>query len=431
MSYDCIIIGGGLSGLTCGIKCASAGLRTAIISFGMNALHFSSGSIDLMGVSPSGEKITEPFEYLKDLKQSNPAHPYSKIGPEIIEEALAFFRDQTQKAGLDFYRNKSKNHFRVTGLGVLKPTFLSQKSVYNEKFKNAILAKEKIAILNFDGYRDYFEQITAGRLAKNPLFKGIEIVTGRIALPYYTGTEKNLHEFRSVDLARVFDSEKFLPRIAEEIIKNSGGAKIISLPAFIGINNFSRIHQKLEEMTGCLIYEIPTLPPSILGLRVDNALKARFTSFSGEYSAGDKVNGGNIKSGMLEYITTENYENTHHRAGCYVLSTGSFFSGGLKSGFNVIEEPVFNLKLSCSQTRSDWYSQRFFDEKSHPFLSYGVETNETLNPFGSDGKSIDNLFCTGAMLCGYNPVKEASGGGVAIVTGYFAAKQIIEKLKKA
>ena len=47
MIYDCVIIGGGLAGLTCGIKCAKEGLHTVIISGGMNSLHFSSGSIDL------------------------------------------------------------------------------------------------------------------------------------------------------------------------------------------------------------------------------------------------------------------------------------------------------------------------------------------------------------------------------------------------
>ena len=67
MIYDCVIIGGGLAGLTCGIKCAKEGLHTVIISGGMNSLHFSSGSIDLAGNTEKGAIVKKPFEYKKEL----------------------------------------------------------------------------------------------------------------------------------------------------------------------------------------------------------------------------------------------------------------------------------------------------------------------------------------------------------------------------
>lgn len=39
MKYDNIIIGGGLSGLVCGIESARSGRKTAIVSAGQSALH--------------------------------------------------------------------------------------------------------------------------------------------------------------------------------------------------------------------------------------------------------------------------------------------------------------------------------------------------------------------------------------------------------
>ncbi len=428
MIYDCLIIGGGLAGLTCGIKCASHNLRTAIISGGMNSLHFSSGSIDIAGYSPEGEVIKKPFEYLKRLIKENGGHPYSRAGISSIRAGIDFLAEKLSDEGITLNHNNRQNHFRITALGTLKPSYLSQESVFSDRVKEIISSHEKIAILNFKGFRDYYPEQTIATLRKNSIFSNTEIIMGNISLPYYMNTEKNLHEFRSVDIARIFESERYLPRIAEEIKKSSEGASAVSLPAFIGINNYKTIRKKLEEMTGKFIYEIPTLPPSILGLRIDHALKNSFISHGGEYIAGDRVIASSVKKERIEFLTTRNSGNAPVQSKYYVLSTGSFFSGGLISGFDGITEPLFGLKINAENKRSKWYRESFFDSKSQPFLGFGVETNSRLNPFSENGRAIKNLFCAGSVLSGYNPVSEGSGGGVAVSTGYKCAERIIREL---
>lgn len=430
MKYDALIIGGGLAGLTCGIRCAGAGLRTAILSGGMNSLHFSSGSIDLAGYDENGEVVKKPFDQVKKIIRTRKDHPYAKAGLPVIQKAMDFFIDKTSRAGLTLNHNADMNHFHITGLGMLKPAYLSQESVFSPRGLEVVNSREKIAVMNFSGFRDYYPEQTVAYLKKNRIFADREIVQGEVSLPWYMNTQRNLHEFRSTDLARIFETEKYLPRIAEEIRKAAGDATTVSLPAFLGINNYQAIRRRLEEMTGKFIYEIPTLPPSILGLRIDHALKDSFIGHGGEFIAGERAESGPTDSGMLEYINTRNTGREAVSAKFYVLTTGSFFSGGLTSDSQKIMEPVFNFKVNSDGKRNKWYSYFFFDAKSHPFLSYGVETDKNFNPANSRGKTVKNVFCAGAVLSGYDPVRESCGGGVAISSGFACAEKIIGELKK-
>lgn len=425
MNYDCVIMGGGLSALTCGIKCASAGLRTGIISGGMSALHFSSGSIDLYGYHPDRKIVYQPFDRVEELIGLEPDHPYAKCGMDVIREAMTFFQAETARGGLELYHNGESNHFHVSTMGTVKPTYFSQRSVFNETMKEEFRKRPKIALLTFTGFRDYYPPLAAVNLKKSSLFSHLEIVTGEVTLPIYSRTSRNPHEFRSIDIARIFDSERYLRNIADQIRKAAAGASFAGLPAFIGISNYNKIHRRLSELTGLLIYEIPTLPPSILGMRIDDALKTRFADLGGEFIAGDKVKGGEIIDGRIDHVHTENHGTTRIRAKYYVMATGSFFSGGLVSEFNNIREPIFNLRLFRDNERSRWYSPRFLGTAGHPFLEYGVVTNGNLNPVTDAGKTVENLFCAGALLAHYNPVSDGCGGGVAVSTGYAAARKII------
>lgn len=429
MKFDCIVIGGGVAGLTCAIKCSSAGLRTAVISAGMNALHFSSGSIDVLGFDHQRKVVYHPFDAIKDFIEHHPQHPFARCGVEFIEQAMYWFQEIIGSTGPELYRNDRQNHFSVTALGTLKPTYLSQKSVFNEQLKQVFAQKPKIALLTIDGFRDFYPSLAAANHQRAPLIRDCKLVTGTLNLSEWETTTKNPHELRSIDLCRIFDTNPRLTLIADEILRLAQGAKIVGIPAILGIQHYAEIHRTLEQLTGCLIYEIPTLPPSILGLRLDNALKEKLADLGGIFIAGDQVEGGEQQGGQLISIRTKNYGNTALKAAAYLLATGSYFSGGISTVYNQMKEPIFNLALDCQYPRNKWYAPQFLDQAGHPFLEFGVRTDENFHPFDVCGRVLENVFCAGAVLSGYNPVKEGSGSGTAISTALFAADQIISHIK--
>ena len=86
MKFDTIIIGGGLSGLISGIYLSQRGQRCVIISSGQSALHFSSGSFDLLNNLPDGTSVQKPLDAISELVKQAPTHPYAKLGENKFKD---------------------------------------------------------------------------------------------------------------------------------------------------------------------------------------------------------------------------------------------------------------------------------------------------------------------------------------------------------
>ena len=71
MRMDTVIIGGGLSGLACGIALAKRGKRVAIVASGQSTLLFNGGSMELLG-SIDGKTVTAPLEAIATLPKTTP-----------------------------------------------------------------------------------------------------------------------------------------------------------------------------------------------------------------------------------------------------------------------------------------------------------------------------------------------------------------------
>ena len=73
---------------------------------------------------------------------------------------------------------------------------------------------------------------------------------------------------------------------------------------------------------------------------------------------------------------------------------------------------------------SEYTTRDIFEPQ--PFMSCGVATDNTFK-VKIGGKVVDNLYACGAVLSGYNPVKEGCGAGVAMTTALKVADDIINR----
>ncbi|KHT63347.1 glycerol-3-phosphate dehydrogenase [Photobacterium gaetbulicola] len=425
MKFDSIIIGGGVAGLSCAIRCAEAGLKTAVIAAGQSALHFSSGSVDLLSRLPNGDNVSAPFSAFAELKTQSPFHPYSKLGELQCREAINWYQDVMADCGVYLTAQPDEmNHYRVTPMGTFRSTWLSQQTVHQFPHHQLAQGLAEIALVTVDGFRDFQPQLAADNLSKLSAFEGVKIKTAAVELPDFDNMQRNPCEFRSIDISRVLRDETKLHAFAKSMIQQVGKADLVVLPAIFGNGDGAATIKLLEGLTGFKICELPTMPPSLLGIRLEEAMKSHYKRLGGLLLAGDEVRKGEFSNGRLTKIFTRNHEDIPLIADHFLLASGSFFSKGLSAQRHAVSEPIFGLDMAQSAHRDHWYQPQFFTPQSHPFMKMGVECNNRLNPTINQ-QVISNLYCAGAILAHYDPVQEGSGSGVAISTGYFVAQQMI------
>ncbi|KAB0681704.1 glycerol-3-phosphate dehydrogenase subunit GlpB [Aeromonas caviae] len=422
MKFDSIVIGGGMAGLSAALRLAEAGQKTLLMASGQSALHFSSGSVDLL------ESDGDPRAALPVFMAAHPDHPYSKVGMQNIEGSLADLQRHCAEEGLPLMRQEH-NHQRLTPIGTLKATWLSPDTC---ACMTDAPAPDAILLATLEGFRDFHPALAAANLATHARFAHSRILTGEIRLPQLAQFSRNPHEFRSADIARLFDKQgpgqqDLLADLAREIsrmVQGCGvpGCRHIVLPACLSLGLVGPRLSELERRTGCTIKEVATMPPSLIGMRMQEALKRRFMALGGTFLTSERVLGARYDGDKVIGVHSQHGEDQLFEADHFVLASGSFFSRGLESRLGGIREPIFDADVLSLAERDAWAGRRLFDH--HPFMGFGVKTDERLRVLRG-GRPLTNLYGAGSVLAHYDPIKEGSGSGVAVATGWQAAGHIL------
>ena len=415
---DLLIIGAGLTGLFAACTAAKAGLRVQVIAKGMGTTHWHAGTIDLLGYVPGGgEPVADWVQAVSELPD---AHPYRLLGVEAIGKALDEFRRLIAAAGLPYERVDGKNLLLVSPVGAARPVYLAPKAQQSGNLADG----RPLAIVGLEGMPDFYPALIAENLQR----QGYRARSATVPLNLLT-ERQGVHWANSpIQLARLLDQPTAQARLAEMVADVAATGERVGLPAVLGLHNHARLLALLQEASAdSSIFEIPTLPPSVPGMRLDAALRACLAELGVRVEMGMDVCGIRTAERRILWVETETGSRPlRHRAHHYLLATGGILGGGIRGErCGRVRETIFDLPLTTPQARAQWLRPLFLDRRGHPIFMGGVAVDVRFRPVDGTGAPVyDNLWAAGAILAHTDPIRERSREGIAIATGYAAAQQI-------
>jgi glycerol-3-phosphate dehydrogenase subunit B len=410
---DTVILGGGLSGLTCGIALARRGKRVAIVASGQSTMLFNGGSMELLG-SLNGNAVSAPLEAIPTLPQN---HPYSKIGADRIAALADRAKQMLNDAGINMEGNAAANHWRITPMGVAKPAWLT----LSDHLRIDDLAKLPAKRLALMCIRGYFDQPNS-MLAQGLRDLGFEVDAIEFTTDDITTLRRSPSEMRATSLAKRLGGNNALQRIAGQINSLAPEADMVLLPSVFGLNDDNDFHA-LQSMTKKTLRLVATLPPAVAGMRMMTQLRHYFRMLGGNYLMGDSAVNGTFDGDRLTAVTTAKLGEMPLKADHFVLATGSFISRGLIADYERVYEPVLGVDVDADSNPDQWTSFGVLQPQN--YSRYGVATDNQLHCL-KQGKPITNLHAIGSVLSGHDAVKMGDGTGVSLLTALAVNDLIME-----
>jgi glycerol-3-phosphate dehydrogenase len=420
-SSDTLIIGAGLAGLVAAWQAASRGDKTRLITKGWGATHWQSGCVDVLGYYPLGsaQPIESPADALARLIQDNPRHPYALVGLNRIEESLRSFQFLCAQEKYPLHGSSDHNWLLPSAVGAMRPTCLAPETMIAGDLRN----HAPMLIVGFEQFRDFYPAL----IAENLTAQGIPAAGVMLNLPI-------LRERRFVSptvLARLFENQEFRAAVVSAIRPFIGKSARIGFPAVLGVDSALTVKSDLENQLGCPVFEIPTLPPSIPGMRLHKILMTAIERAGGRVFEGMQVLSAETENGRVTAVFSEAAARQKlHRAANFVLATGGILGGGVTVDHRgYAHDTVFDLPLTSLPDRTAWFRPQFLDPAGHPIFSAGISVDHSFRPLDDEGRVIySNLFAIGNTLAFADPLLERSFDGVALSTGYCVGIEIASLL---
>jgi glycerol-3-phosphate dehydrogenase subunit B len=227
-------------------------------------------------------------------------------------------------------------------------------------------------------------------------------------------------------IAAHFEEKNFLENFISWLKKINISEGKIALPAVLGLESAAAV---IERIAGALerpVFEIPTIPPSMPGRRLFNALKDHFRRLGGDIYWSWPVIGVEKTKAIIEAVITGSAGRPKSLNGkAFILATGSFVGGGLQALREKIVENVFNLPVHVPGPRETWFDNDYFSF-NHGIGKAGIIADSSFRPKDA---LWENIFVCGGILADTDILKNGCGHGLALATGRAAAMSCAEYIR--
>jgi glycerol-3-phosphate dehydrogenase subunit B len=418
MKTDVAVIGSGLAALTAARTAQQAGREVVLVWPGLSSLYFLFATIDVLGyaTASAADAIEDPAGGLARLIAQEPAHPYARAGLTAVEEGTTLVLEWFTEAGLAWEGSLARNFLLPSATGTPKPCCLAPASMT----AGDLHRPQPIVLCGFTGYQDFAPELAASNLKRQ--WGGADVSALRVTAPGY-GPDRL---FTSIDLARSFEDAAFREAVAAQVRERvTGNGVRIGVPGVLGLTEPTQTFAAFQRSVGHPVFEIPTVPPSVIALRLFDRLRKHLQESGIEIiwaapAHAAEVTDGRCKSILLKAAGHE----LPVEAASYVLALEDWADGALRAGVHTVRDPFFHQPLAWHKVPTDRTAESLFAR--HPFEQVGYILTDRLQPADQSGKPIaTNVFCAGGAMAGYDPSGTKSRGGMSIATGYRAAKEAL------
>jgi glycerol-3-phosphate dehydrogenase subunit B len=407
LHFDAIVIGAGTAGLTAGARLAQEGARVCVLAKGVGSTHLAPATIDVLGYTP--ERVTDPGRAVDELIAARADHPYALIGREAVADALRWFSDAVAAGplpGYSYVGGLERNHLSPTAVGALRPSAM----VPEMMAAGDSAGLGQVRIVGSRSIRDFHPSLCAGNLRE----AGID------AHPLNIELSLDRADANLLLVARRFDDPTWRAQFAAELALALRAESHVGLPAMLGLRDPHGVVTDLEHRLGRRVFEIPTVPPSVPGMRLYEVLRAALRAGGGRLILGAEVvraerDGARVASVIAEVAGGE----ARYVAPWVVLASGGFASGAIElDSYWETHERVLGLPLAgLPEPGSARFLSTYLDEQ--PMARVGIAVDAELRASGAE-----NVLVAGAALPGAVPWREGSGEGIALASGFRAAQLI-------
>lgn len=411
------VIGSGLAGFAASTFALARNIRTAQVG-STGSVAYTTGYLDLLGYH-RGQRLDSPWQGLDRLREEEPRHPLSRVAPLEIRSAFEQFTGALSDMGILYTRPADRNLRALSPVGTVKPTCSVPRTM--APGVEAMEKGRRTLVVDFLGLQGF----SAGEFISNLGNRWPGLTAARLAFP---DMENGAQVFPEV-MARALEVAATRERLAERIKGALGDAETVGMPAIMGIHAPDRVHEALERLVGVPLFEIPTIPPGVAGIRLREAFEQGFPARGLTLVPQQKVQHIELDDAGATLHLRDSYGAVVIEARAAVLATGRFLSGGLKAGRNGIREPLLGIPVTQPGGRSAWYRPDYFDGRGHEINRAGIEVDDRFRPLGPGGAPVnERLFAAGILLAHQDWIRQRCGAGVAIASAYRAVQSAAEVL---